>query len=84
MPEQLGTLLPSSLGLLLPADTTGPLASFLGAVDLFSLWAVWLVAAGMAGVAKVSRRRALITTTVLWLAYVAVFRVALPALGGAR
>jgi len=53
-------------------------------VDLFSLWAVWLVAAGMAGVAKVSRRRALLTVTVLWLAYVAVFRVALPVLAGAR
>ena len=84
MPEQLGTLLPSSLGILLPADATGPLASFLGAVDLFSLWAVWLVAAGMAGVAKVSRRRALLTVTVLWLAYVSVFRVALPVLAGAR
>jgi hypothetical protein len=35
-------------------------------------------------VAKVSRRRALVTVTVLWLAYVAVFRVALPILTGAR
>jgi len=84
MPEQLGTLLPSNLGILLPTGSKGPLASFLGAVDLFSLWAVWLVAAGMAGVARVSQRRALVTVTVLWLAYVAVFRVALPVLGGAR
>ena len=83
-PEQLATLLPANLGILLPAGTTGPLASFLGAMDLFSLWAVWVVAAGMAGVARVSRTRALVTVTVLWLSYVAVFRVALPALGGAR
>jgi hypothetical protein len=84
MPEELGALLPSSLGILLPAGTTGPLASFLGAVDLFSLWAVWLVAAGMAGVARVSRARAIVTVSALWLAYVAVFRVALPVLAGAR
>jgi hypothetical protein len=84
MPEQLGALLPSNLGILFPAGAKGPLASFLGAVDLFSLWAVWLVAAGMAGVARVSIRRSLVTVTDLWLAYVAVFRVALPVLGGAR
>jgi hypothetical protein len=84
MPEEIGALLPSNLGVLLPAGTQGQLASFLGAVDLFSLWAVWLVAAGMAGVAKVSRGRALVTVTVLWLAYVGVFRVALPVLAGGR
>ncbi len=83
-PEQLATLLPANLGILLPAGAAGPLASFLGAMDLFSVWAVWIVAAGMAGVARVSRNRSLVTVTVLWLSYVAVFRVALPALGGAR
>ncbi len=82
--EDMARLLPANLGALLPPGATGPLASFLPAVDLFSLWAVWLTAAGMAGVARVSRRRAVVTVTVLWLAYVAVFRVALPALGGAR
>lgn len=80
LPEQLAGLLPSNLGALLPAGMQGPLPSFLGAVDLFSLWAVWIVAAGMAGVAKVSRRRALVATGLLWLSYVAVFRVALPVL----
>jgi hypothetical protein len=84
MPDQVGSLLPSSLGVLLPEGTKGPLASFLGAIDLFSLWALWLVSVGMAGVARVSRARALVTVSVLWLAYVAVFRVALPILGGAR
>ncbi len=82
--EQLASIFPANLGTLLPVGTEGPLASFLGAVDLFSIWSIWLVAVGMAGVAKVSGRRALITMIVLWLAYVAVFRVALPTLGGAR
>ena len=82
--EQLATIFPANLGSLLPAGVQGPLASFLGAVDLFSIWSVWLVAVGMAGVARVSGRRALVTMIVLWLAYVAVFRVALPVLGGAK
>jgi hypothetical protein len=82
--EQLASLLPGSLGAILPAGMTGPLASFLGALDLFSIWSVWIVAAGMAGVAQVSFRRALVTATVLWLSYVGVFQVALPTLAGAR
>jgi hypothetical protein len=82
--EQLASILPTNLGVILPSSVTGPPALLLGAVDLFSLWSIWIVAAGMAGVAKVSRRRALVTVTVLWIAYVAVFRVALPTLGGAR
>jgi hypothetical protein len=82
--EQLASILPGNLGVLLPAGLTGPLASFLGAMNLFSIWSVWIVAAGMAGVAHVSIRRALVTMVVLWLSYVAVFQVALPTLGGAR
>jgi hypothetical protein len=57
LPEQLASLLPSNLGAVLPAGTQGPLASFLGAIDAFSIWAVWIVAAGMAGLARVSLRR---------------------------
>jgi hypothetical protein len=83
-PEALDRLLPSSLGAFLPAGATGPLAALLWSVDLFSLWAVVLVSVGMAGVAQVSRRRSATTVVVLWLSYVAVFKVALPALGGAR
>jgi len=84
LPDELGRILPSGLGALLPWGTTGPLASMLWSLDLFALWSVVLVAAGMAPVAGVSRRRAAITVVVLWLSFVAVFRVALPALGGAR
>jgi hypothetical protein len=53
-------------------------------MDLFAIWSVWILAAGMAGVAHVPVRRALVTVVVLWLSYVAVFQVALPTLGGPR
>lgn len=83
-PTAVPRLLPSSLGALLPPGASGPGASFLLAVDLFSVWSVALLALGMAAAARVSRRRAAVTTTLLWLAWVAVFRVALPGMGGAR
>jgi hypothetical protein len=71
-------LLPSSAAALLPPGASPALAGALGALDLFALWAVWLVALGMARAAGTSRTRALVTTLVLYLAYVAVFRVAIP------
>jgi hypothetical protein len=83
-PEAVSRLLPASLGVFLPASYTGPLANLLWSVDLFSLWAVFVVGVGMAGVAGVSRRRSLTTVIVLWVSFVAVFKVALPLLGGAR
>ena len=83
-PVELPRLVPSSLGALLPPGSSGPGASFLFALDLFALWAVAMVALGMAQAAQVSRRRAAATTALLWLAWVAVFEVALPRLGGAR
>ena len=83
-PVQLPRIVPSSLGSLLPPGASGPGASFLFALDLFSLWAVALAALGMTQAAQVSRRRAAATTVLLWLAWVAVFKVALPRLGGAR
>jgi hypothetical protein len=73
-------LLPSSAAALLPAGASPALSASLGALDLFSLWAVWLVALGMARVAGTTRARALITTALLYLAFVAVFRVAVPSL----
>lgn len=77
-------LLPSSAAALLPAGASPGLAGALGALDLFSLWAVWLVALGMARAAETTRTRALVTTLVLYLAFVAVFRMALPALLAAQ
>lgn len=83
-PAILPRLLPSSAGALLPAGAAGPGASLLYSIDLFSLWAAALAALGMAAVARVSARRAAVTTALLWLAWVAVFKVSLPALGGPR
>ena len=83
-PILLPRLLPSSAGALLPVGAAGPGASFLFALDLFGLWTVALVALGMARAAQVSPRRAVVTASLLWLAWVAVFKVALPGLGGAR
>jgi hypothetical protein len=73
-------LLPSSAAAFLPAGASPALSGALGALDLFSLWAVWLVALGMARVAGTTRTRALVTTAVLYVAFVAVFRVAIPSL----
>lgn len=83
-PVQLPRIVPSSLGALLPPGASGPGASFLFALDLFGLWAVALAALGMTQAAQVSRKRAAATTVLLWLAWVGVFKVALPQLGGAR
>lgn len=71
-------LLPSSAAALLPAGASPALAGALGALDSFSLWAVWLVALGMARATGTTRTRALLTTLVLYVAFVAVFGVALP------
>ena len=82
--EQLPSLLPSNLAAFLPIGTSGPLAALLGALDLFSIWSAWIIAAGMAGVARITLNRSLVTVLVLWISYVGVFRVALPTLMGAR
>lgn len=71
-------LLPSSAAALLPESASPILAGALGALDLFSLWAVWLLALGMARITGATRTRALITTAVLYLAFLALFRIALP------
>ncbi|HEU4383118.1 MAG TPA: YIP1 family protein [Anaeromyxobacteraceae bacterium] len=83
-PSLVPRLLPSSAGALLPAGASGPGAAFLFSIDLFSAWAVALVIVGMAPAARVSHTRAAVTTILLWLAWVAVFKVALPGLGGNR
>jgi hypothetical protein len=73
-------LLPSSAAALLPAGAPPALAGALGALDLFGLWAAWLVAVGMARATGASRARALAVTLVLYLAWIALSRVAVPAL----
>jgi hypothetical protein len=81
--EDLGRLLPSSLGALLPAGAPPAAAAAAGAVDLFALWALALVALGMARVSGASRARAFAVTAVLWAAYVVILKVA-PAAMAAR
>jgi Yip1 domain len=77
--------LPSSLGALLPSAAPPRLAALAHAVDLFSLWAVVLVALGMAHAAGTSRARSLAVVAVLWVSYILVAYVALPGLiGGAH
>jgi hypothetical protein len=85
--EELGRLLPSSAAAFLPPRAPAPLAGALGAVDLFALWALVLVATGMARASGATRRRAAIVTIVLYAAWIAIAKVALPALaagGGPR
>jgi hypothetical protein len=71
-------LLPSSLAAL--REQPGPLTGLLSAIDVFTLWAVALLAIGMVPVAGVSRRRSTVTTLILFAAWVGIFRVALPQL----
>lgn len=81
--DQVGSLLPSSPASLLPPGAPPALAGALGALDLFALWAVALVATGMARASGASRRRAAAVTIVLYLAWVALVRIALPAAAAA-
>lgn len=76
--------LPSSLAALLPDGASPPVLALAGAFDLFALWSLALVALGMAGVAGVSRRRALAVVLVLWGSGVLLLRVALPGFSGGR
>ena len=78
-PQEVPGLLPSSLAALAPAAPP-PLLAALGALDLFALWALGLVSLAMARASGASRLRAFTVTAVLFVAYVALLKVALPAL----
>jgi hypothetical protein len=81
--DQASSLLPSSPAALLPPGAPPALASALGALDVFALWAAVLVATGMARATGASRRRAAIVIAVLYFAWVAVVRIAIPAAAAA-
>jgi hypothetical protein len=84
-PGDVERALPSSLGAVLAATAPARLVALAYAVDLFSLWAVALVALGMAHAAGTTRARAVAVVAILWVSYILVAYVALPGLiGGAR
>ena len=80
-PDDLPRLLPSSLAAIVPRAAP-PLAAALSAVDFFALWAVALVATGMARASGASRARAFTVTLVLYAACVALLKVVPVALLG--
>ncbi|HSN92976.1 MAG TPA: YIP1 family protein [Anaeromyxobacteraceae bacterium] len=73
--EELSRLLPSDPTFFLPPGAPPAALAALGALDLFHLWGLVLVAGGMARVSGATRRRAAAVTVVLWLAYVALFQI---------
>jgi Yip1 domain len=81
--EELERVLPSSAAALLPPGAPPALLGALGALDLFALWAAALVAAGMARASGATRRRSAAIVAVLYLAWIALARVALPSLAAA-
>jgi hypothetical protein len=78
-PRDAASLVPSSLAALAP-QAPPALAGLLSSLDLFALWAVALVALGMARASGASRLRAFTVTLVLFASYVALVKVAGPAL----
>jgi len=71
-PDGVARLVPWSAAYYLPHGAPAPLQAAAGSIDLFALWAVALVALGMASVAQVSRLRAGAAAAALWAALVAV------------
>lgn len=70
--------LPSSLSALLPPGAPAPIAGAAQALDLFSIWAVALVALGAAQLPGAERRRVIAVVAALWVSYVLLAGVALP------
>jgi hypothetical protein len=79
-PGDLTRALPSSVAALLPPSAPPRLAAVAASLDLFTAWALVLVALGMAHAAETTRARALTVVVVLWASYVLVRHVALPGL----
>jgi len=75
-PGQVPRLLPSSLAALLPSSASPLAQAAASSLDLFTLWALVLLALGMARVAGSSRLRAGLVVAVLWCAQVAFLKLA--------
>jgi len=74
-PDAVAKLLPSSLAALLPGSLPPAAIAAAGALDAFTLWTAYLLGSGMAKASGASRRRAFVVTTVLFVAYVCLFKV---------
>ena len=80
-PEQVATLVPSNLSVLLhPASRK--LGRLLLAVDFFGLWSAGLLGLGLAALTGMPRVRALVLGLSFYLTYVAVFVLGIPGLMG--
>jgi hypothetical protein len=80
-PDELPGLLPSGLSPFVHLQ--GPWANALGGADLFLLWTAVLLGIGLYVAAHLTPRRAAIGMGLAYAAFIAVFLVALPGLGGA-
>lgn len=76
------SILAANAAWLAPPDVGPVLLALLIRLDVFSLWALVLLALGFAAAAKVSRAKAAAVVAVLWLVYVG-FRVGLAGIGAA-
>lgn len=77
---RVGTLVPSSLAVL--SGLSPKLQRVLGAVDFFNLWSVGLMGLGLSSATGMRRGRALLLAGVLYVMYVGVFMIGLPAMAG--
>ena len=70
-PQNLGDLLSSNLGFLVPADSSKALHALLASFDVFALWVVVLLVIGFAAAAKTRRGAAAGIIGTLWVLTVA-------------
>jgi hypothetical protein len=73
-------LLPSSLAFF--ETTPSHWTAALGSADLFGLWVVGLLVIGLSSPARMSLMRTAVAVSVLWIAYIGVFKIALVRLTG--
>lgn len=81
--EAAKTLLPSSLGALIHVHSP-KVGRLLAGVDFFNLWTVGLLGLGYAEASGMKKGRALIFVLILYVCFVGVFMVGLPAMAGAH
>ena len=65
-----GNLLASNLGALAPEDAGAAVSTLLSAVDLFTIWSLFLLIVGYSIAAKTSRKTAAVVVIGLWVVYI--------------